>query len=53
MTSEFKIFMDINLQSTEDPSLLWETSKTYIRGLVIGYSASKKRRQLVGYLLLR
>lgn len=44
--SEFKIFLSINSESTNNPSLLWETTKAYIRGLVISYSATKKRKQL-------
>lgn len=42
LKTEFKIFLAINSQSTNNPSLLWETSKAYIRGLILAYSASKK-----------
>lgn len=31
-------------QSTNDPSLLWETYKAEIRGLIITYSVSKKKK---------
>lgn len=44
--SEFKIFLSINSESTNNPSLLWETTKAYIRGLAISYFATKKRKQL-------
>lgn len=44
LKSEFKIFLSINSQSTNDPSLLWETAKAYIRGIIIAYSALKKKR---------
>ncbi len=46
LKSELKIFLDIDSQSVNNPSLLWETSKAYIRGLVLAFSASKKRKQL-------
>lgn len=44
--SEFKIFWSINSESIDDPSLLWETCKAYIRGLAISYSITKKRKQV-------
>lgn len=31
---EFTSFYNINVQTTQDSSLLWETSKAYIRGLI-------------------
>lgn len=46
LKSEFKIFLSINSQSTNNSSLLWEKTKAYIRGLIITYSASKKKKQL-------
>ena len=42
---EFQSFLSINSASTEDQSLLWETSKAFSRGLVISYMSSKRRRQ--------
>lgn len=44
-TEEFKSFMSINLPSTADPSLLWETSKAFSRGLIISYISSKRHKQ--------
>lgn len=53
LKSEFKIFLSINSQSTNNSSLLWETMKAYIRGLIIAYSASKKKKQLEQQLKLK
>lgn len=36
----------INSESFDDPSLLWETCKAYIRGLAISYSITKERKQV-------
>lgn len=52
LKSEFKIFLSINSQSISNLSLLWETAKAYIRGLIIAYSASKKKKQLEQQLKL-
>ena len=52
LKSEFRIFLSINSQSTNSPSLLWETAKAYIRGIIIAYSASKKKKQLEQQLKL-
>ena len=52
LKSEFRIFLSINSQSTSNPSLLWETTKAYVRGLIIAYSASKKKKQLEQQLKL-
>lgn len=52
LKSEFRIFLSINLQSTSNSSLLWETSKAYIRGIIIAYSASKRKKQLEQQLKL-
>lgn len=35
----------IALQTTYNSSLLWETSKAYIRGLILSFSVSKKRKK--------
>jgi len=43
--SEFKIFLSINSDYTNNPSLLWETTNAYVRGLIISYSTTKKRKQ--------
>ncbi len=53
LKSEFRIFLSINSQSTNNPSLLWETTKAYIRGLIIAYSASKKKKKLEQQLKLK
>ncbi len=42
---EFKLFLSINTASTDDSSLLWETSKAYSRGIITSYTKSKRRRQ--------
>lgn len=42
---EFKQFLSINIPSTDNPSLLWETSKAYSRGLITSYTKSKRRIQ--------
>lgn len=42
---EFTSFYAINAKSTKDTSLLWETSKAYIRGLILSFSVSKKRKK--------
>lgn len=44
-STEFTSFYNINAQTTKDSSLLWETSKAYIRGLILSFSASKKRKK--------
>lgn len=44
-TEEFQSFLTINSASTKNPSLLWETSKAFARGLIISYVSSKRRRQ--------
>lgn len=44
-SEEFQSFLSINSASTNDPSLLWETSKAFARGLIISYVSSKRRRQ--------
>lgn len=41
-STEFTSFYNINAQTTKDSSLLWETSKAYIRGLILSFSGSKK-----------
>lgn len=40
-TTEFRDFISTNTQIT----LLWETAKAYARGLIISFSASKKRQK--------
>lgn len=42
---EFESFLNINSATTNDSSLLWETSKAYSRGIIISYISSKRRRQ--------
>lgn len=42
---EFKSFFSINLATTKDSSLLWETSKAYSRAIIISYMSTKRRRQ--------
>lgn len=44
-STEFKAFLSINSPSAKDPSILWETCKAYARGLIISYSATKKRQR--------
>ena len=44
-TTEFQYFISINTRSTDNPALLWETAKAYARGLIISFSASKKRQK--------
>lgn len=44
-TEEFNTFMSINSVSTEDSSLLWETTKAFSRGIIIEYTHSKRRKQ--------
>lgn len=43
--TEFKVFLSINLPSTDNPSLLWETCKAYARGLFISYTSTKRRQK--------
>lgn len=42
---EFEVFMSVNLVSTNDSSLLWETSKAFSRGIIMSYTFTKKRKQ--------
>lgn len=42
---KFQSFLSVNSASTNDPSLLWETSKAFSRGLIISYMSTKRRRQ--------
>ena len=51
-TSEFRIFYSINSSSTDNSSTLWETCKSYSRGLIMSYMASKKRKQSEQRILL-
>lgn len=44
--TEFRYFLSINSQSTDNPALLWETVKAYTRGIIISFSASKRREKL-------
>lgn len=50
--TEFKHFLAINSPSATNPSLLWETSKAYARGLIISYTATKRRKSMEKQLLL-
>lgn len=50
--AELKIFLSINSTDSVSPSLVWETCKAYIRGLIISYSSSKRHRQLAKQKLL-
>lgn len=34
------------LASTDNPSLLWETTKAFVRGITVSYASSKRRKQL-------
>lgn len=45
-SAEFKAFLDINTPSATTASVLWETCKAYARGLIISYSATKKRQRM-------
>lgn len=42
---EFKFFYSTNSASTNNSSLLWETTKAFSRGIIISYTSTKKRRQ--------
>lgn len=42
---EFQYFLSVNSASTNDPSLLWETSKAFSRGIIISYMPTKRRKQ--------
>ncbi len=44
--TEFRYFLSINSQSTDNPALLWEHIKAYTRGVIISLSASKRRLKL-------
>ena len=44
-TTEFGYFLTINTQSTDNSALVWETAKAFARGLIISFSASKKRQK--------
>lgn len=44
--TEFRYFLSINSQSTDNSALLWETIKAYSRGIIISFSASKRRQKL-------
>lgn len=46
LTSELKIFYKINETSDVSPSILWETSKAYSRGLIISYVKNKRCKAL-------
>lgn len=50
--AEFRHFLDINSPSVNDSSLLWETSKAYARGLIISYTATKRRKNMEQQTLL-
>lgn len=52
LSTELKAFLSINTPSVNSPSLLWETAKAYIRGLIISYSATKRRQNLEQQSLL-
>uniref|UniRef100_A0A4W5RIZ6 Adducin 2 (beta) n=1 Tax=Hucho hucho TaxID=62062 RepID=A0A4W5RIZ6_9TELE len=43
--TEFKAFFSINSQSTDKPSLLWETCKAYARGLIMSYTATNRPKK--------
>lgn len=45
LTEELGQFLLINIPSTDNSSLLWETLKAYSRGLIISYTKGRKRRQ--------
>ena len=45
LSSELKEFLEINT-SASNASLLWETCKAYVRGLIFSYSATKKHQRL-------
>lgn len=42
---EFQSFLSVISEMTNDPSLLWETSLAFSRGLIISYMSIKRRRQ--------
>ena len=45
--SEFKVFFEANANSAPDPSILWETIKVFSRGIIISYSANRRRQSAV------
>lgn len=51
-STEFRHFLATNSPSAADSSLLWETSKAYARGLIISYTATKRRKILEQQVLL-
>lgn len=50
-TSESGLFLSTNSASERNPSLLWETSKAYARGVIISYTASKRCKNMEQVLL--
>lgn len=53
LTSELKIFLSINSIPLTDPSTLWETCKSYCRGLIISFMASRNRQRTKHVQLLQ
>lgn len=51
-TTEFRHFLASNSPSVNNSSLLWETSKAYARGLIISYTATKRRKNMEQQTLL-
>lgn len=51
-STEFKHFLATNSLSASNSSILWETSKAYARGLIISYTASKRRKTMEQQSLL-
>ena len=51
-STEFRLFLATNSPSATNSSLLWETSKAYARGLIISYTATKRRKNMEQQILL-
>ena len=43
---ELEMFIQVNDNEDTDPSNLWETTKAFLRGIIISYCATKKKRKL-------
>lgn len=51
-STEFRHFLATNSPSATNSSILWETSKAHARGLIISYTASKRRKIMEQQVLL-
>ncbi len=43
---ELAMFLEMNDNGTVNPSILWETSKAYLRGLIISFCSGKKKKMI-------